>query len=152
MADIDWLLDRKIFTELSTLGDLILPNNQFECNTLEDTCRRRDLNGNNILDPNEKVWGETAIPAGRYEIKMQWSAHFQRDMPHLQNVPNFSCIMIHWGNSPKDTLGCILVGSKTNNPDFVAHSQDAYKDLEPKILSALKEGKLFLTVSGGYTA
>ena len=57
-----------------------------------------------------KVYSKTAIPVGRYRILMQWSPKNQRVMPFLQNVPQFTGIMIHAGNTEKDTAGCLLFG------------------------------------------
>ena len=110
-------LHREIFTDKSTIGDLFL-GPEFLCNTLEDSCRQ-DKNKDGILQQNEKVFGLTAIPAGTYEIKMEQSNHFQRKMPFLQKVPYFSGVMIHWGNKPEHTNGCILVGSKYAE-DFIS--------------------------------
>lgn len=145
-------LMRKIYTDNSTIGDLYF-NGEFMCNTIEDSCRRRDKNNDGKLQASEKVYGQTAIPSGHYEIKMEFSNHFQRKMPFLQNVPLFEGIMIHWGNSPKDVLGCIATGSAVKDtPDWVSSSQKAYNDLEPKIVKALSEGPLFITIVGGYSA
>ena len=58
----------------------------------------------------EKVAGKTAIPTGRYRVMMSYSKTYKRRMPFLQNVPHFTGIMIHTGNSVDDTRGCILVG------------------------------------------
>jgi len=80
---------------------------------LEDPVRELvDLNGDgDFNDPDEgKVYGQTAIPAGKYELKMMHSPTFKRIMPYLCDVPGFSSVMIHPGNSVADTKGCILVG------------------------------------------
>lgn len=153
MQDAELYLNRMIYTDESTIGDLFWKGGEFECNTLEDTCRRRDKNSNGRLDADEKVYGQTAIPAGRYEIKMEWSEHYKRKMPFLQNVPLYKGIMIHWGNWAKDTNGCILTGEKLpGQDDFVSASQKNYNELEPKILEALKNGPLFINIQGGLKA
>lgn len=145
-------LKRQIFTDNSTIGDLYWEGGEFETNTLEDTCRRRS-GPDGVLQLNEKIFGETAIPSGRYEIQMAWSEHFKRKMPFLLNVPFFTGIMFHWGNSPKDTFGCILVGhEKLTSPDWVESSMKSYNQFEPKIIAALEKGRLFISIDGGYAA
>lgn len=84
-----------------TIGKLKV-DGVFFCDTLED--RVRDLSQEN------KVPGETAIPAGCYEVVVNWSPQFQRRLPRLLDVPGFEGILIHRGNRAKDTAGCILVG------------------------------------------
>ena len=76
--------------------------NKYFCDTLEPHAIdwRRE----------EKVAGKTAIPTGRYRVVMSYSKTYKRRMPFLQNVPHFTGIMIHTGNSVDDTRGCILVG------------------------------------------
>ena len=76
-----------------------------QCDTLEP--RWRDLK------TQQKVKGQTAIPEGKYKIVMSPSAKFHRNMPYLKDVPQFEGIMIHPGNTVKDTMGCILVGVKS---------------------------------------
>ena len=71
------------------------------CDTLEPKWREKGT---------PKVWGKTAIPEGEYEIVFGQSARFHKLMPFLMDVPNFKGVMIHSGNFPKDTQGCILVG------------------------------------------
>lgn len=160
MADSNLNLRRIIFTDVSTIGDLVWEGGEFICNTLEDTCRRRDKNKDGRLQREEKVYGQTAIPSGRYEIKMELSGHFKRKMPFLYGYcvgrdPNnpkflFNDVMIHWGNWSKQTLGCILVGKKmSDTPDFISESQKNYNDLEPRILEALSAGRLFINIEGG---
>lgn len=101
-------LERKYFKSNYTIGNLYI-NNTFFCNTLED--KNRDLNKNGVFDNGEtKIYGETCIPFGTYEVVLTYSPKFKRELPRLKNVPSFEGILIHRGNTPKDTLGCILVG------------------------------------------
>lgn len=82
-----------------TLGKLSI-NGVFECFTLE-----RPISGAGIV----------AIPAtgeGAYPVTLGWSAHFQRVVPHINNVPDRTEIEIHWGNWVTNTTGCVLVGEE----------------------------------------
>ena len=81
-----------------TIGKLYIDGTYF-CDTMEDTVRT-----------GEKIAGKTAIPAGTYKVKMTWSPRFKRYLPEILNVPNFSGVRIHAGNSALDTEGCILLG------------------------------------------
>ena len=94
-------LNRIAKKTLYTIGRLFVDGKYF-CDTLEDRCRD--------LDKEEKVMNETAIPEGIYEVIVNVSAKFRRKLPLLLDVPHFSGIRIHRGNTDKDTSGCILVG------------------------------------------
>ena len=105
------VLKRKHFKSNYTIGHLYI-NDKYFCDTLED--KNRDINKNGKFDNGEyKVSNETCIPFGEYEIKMTYAPKFKRELPWLQNVPNFTGILIHSGNTHKHTSGCILVGENT---------------------------------------
>lgn len=72
------------------------------CDALEDRVRN--------LPDEVKVYGQTAIPAGIYKISLEYSPKFKRELPYLHDVPYFTGILIHAGNTDKDSAGCILVG------------------------------------------
>ena len=94
--------------ESYTIGSLSIDGKKF-CDTLED--RVRDLNKNGVFDGDEKkVCGETAIPYGTYDVVVDYSPKFKRELPRLQNVRHFEGILIHRGNTAEDSAGCILVG------------------------------------------
>ena len=108
-----------------TIGELSV-NNKYLCDTLEDRVR----------PTGEKVYGETAIPSGTYTVTLSYSNRFKKTMPEILNVPNFSGIRIHCGNSSKDTEGCLLVGKwdgKTEN--WISDSKNSYN----KLYSLLEE-------------
>lgn len=101
------LLTRKHFLPDCTIGTLeevtdVPTIRVYLCDTLEPTYRN--------LAREKKIEGKTSIPFGTYEIEMRMSAKYRMTMPYLKNVPFFKGIMIHSGNFPKDTHGCILVG------------------------------------------
>ena len=85
-----------------------------QCDTLEPQWRD--------LKKEKKVRGKTAIPEGKYKIVMSPSAKFGKNMPYLIDVPQFEGIMIHPGNTVKDTMGCILVGVKSGTGLLVSRA------------------------------
>lgn len=73
--------------------------------TLEDTDRRIEEVGTEA-----KIKGKTAIPRGRYEVVLTYSNRFHKVMPEVLDVPGFTAIRIHGGNTHEDTEGCPLLG------------------------------------------
>lgn len=121
---------RKWLSPKTTIGELYI-DGLFFCFTLEDFRR----------EPGEpKVPGETCIPEGDYELLIGWSDRFQRDMPRVQNVPGFKGILLHWGNFPKDTLGCVLVGL-SRGTDEIGESRKAFAALFEKLVAARDAGE-----------
>ena len=117
----------------------------FECYTLEDQYQA------------VKVMHETCIPEGTYDIKLRTVGGFHEKykkrygndhygMLHLQDVPNFTYILIHAGNTDEHTSGCLIVGESQQDLDiskdgFIGHSGVAYKKLYKKVSKELLLGK-----------
>ena len=139
------LLKRDIHSEKSTTGKMYV-DGVFECFTLEDL--DRGLKSSMPLDDIKKikVYGQTAIPTGRYEVTTSYSGLFNKEMPLLKGIPGYDQVRIHPGNSDKDTLGCILVG-EARTIDWVSNSRAAFARFYPKLKAALEAGqKVFITV------
>lgn len=115
----------------STVGTLTFGDLQLY--TLEDVVRA----------PGVKVYGETAIPAGMYELQITMSNRFKKLLPLVLNVPGFEGIRIHAGNTAKDTEGCLLLGLQ-RQPNFVGQSVAAMAMFMPKLEAALKLGKVYI--------
>lgn len=122
------LLERSWCGPKSTIGTLSVDGRN-ECFTLEDVVR-----------DGPKVYGETAIPVGTYNVIVTPSQRFKRDLPLVENVPGFQGIRIHSGNTAEDTDGCILVG-KAKGTDSVTDSRAAFNELFTKIKAALDAGE-----------
>ena len=101
-----------------------------------------------------KVYGKTAIPAGRYRVVVTFSPHFNRDLPLLVNVPGFEGIRIHAGNTNADTEGCLLVGLQRAGASIL-QSRPAVAALEELITAAAARGEgisIDIENPPGYTA
>jgi len=122
----------------------------FECYTLEDEVR------------DVKVMHETAIPLGEYEIKYRtvggwftrekarydkkFGAGWFKGMLELQDVPNFTYVLIHSGNTDESTSACLLLGNTQQDLDmgkdgFIGSSRLAYESFYPKMRDALDAGE-----------
>ncbi|HMV01658.1 MAG TPA: DUF5675 family protein [Chitinophagales bacterium] len=136
MNTLSLIRDPKQISSTATLGTLSL-NGKFLCDTLED--EYRDI----------KVHGETRIPAGTYKIELVNSPKFTPRYGHkmlaVTNVPNFQGILIHPGNTDKDTSGCILVGKRDKLTATLFDSRNTFESVY-KILSPLVEAGLFINI------
>ena len=136
------LLERKYLKEDYCIGRLCI-NGTFFCNTLED--KVRDINKNGTFDCGEfKISGHTAIPYGEYEVIVNYSPKFKRELPRLLNVPHFEGILIHRGNTNKESSGCILVGENTKKGMVLNSTKYEYELL--KILKEAQTKKEKITI------
>jgi len=133
-------LTRQQSSALATLGNLDVDGRPF-CHTLEDPVRDLGEHGEG------KIYGKTAIPAGRYPVDITWSVKFQKKMLLVEGVPFFTGIRIHSGNDADDTLGCILVGSVVVTPDRIRGGSVMLPQLFQMVQEALDKGeKVWLTI------
>ena len=102
--------------------------------TLEDTDRYLEAN------PNAKVDGDTAIPRGRYPVTITMSTRFGKLMPLVGDVPNFSGVRIHGGNTEADTSGCPLLGS-VRTATGIANCAGINERLMERLQAALDRGE-----------
>ena len=127
------------------LFDVTGGERKFLCYTLEDEYRE------------DKVAGETRIPAGTYRVTLRATGGFHgryvkkygdmhKGMLWVRDVPNFEYILIHTGNNDSHTAGCLLVGDSQqanfgSSDGMVGSSVNAYKRIYPPIAEALEQGQ-----------
>lgn len=166
----DWTLSKFSFTgEFEFNGKKYKYHNQQMGVGIEDEVRKED---------EKKVWGETAIPAGTYKLTLtdspKFSGSYYRDnegnivlvsdrdtatkaqwyskkheMILINDIPGFSRVLIHWGNTDDDSAGCYIVGSyvgKKGEQEAVLQSRKKYVEIYPIIWRAIKSGaEVFIT-------
>lgn len=110
-------LNLRLYRDVSeaefTLGELSTDDHRIGF-TCEDTDRHVEDHLDDIA--SVKIYGQTAIPRGRYRVINSESAHFHKRLPEVLRVPGFTGVRIHGGNTAADSLGCILLGfTRTND-------------------------------------
>lgn len=144
------LVDRKWKKEAYTIGRLYIDGVLF-CNTLEDKDRGLKQTDSLATIQSKKIYGETAIPTGTYNIRMDikspkysllsWYKNLCKGfMPRLENVPGWSGILIHPLNSPDQTLGCLGVGKNTQ-VGKLTDSKNTFAKLYKKMKTAYDKGE-----------
>lgn len=123
------LLERDQRGQLRTFGKLYV-DGVFACETLEDRDRMLETAG-----CKAKVPAQTAIPRGVYPVVVNMSPRFKKRLPLLVDVPCFTGVRIHSGNTEADTEGCILVGTARGS-DRVLNSRKAFSALMERIEAA----------------
>lgn len=126
------ILERRYAKDNATIGALFV-GGEYQCDTLEDAVR--EVPGEPVR--KWKIPGNTAIPSGKYFIEIVNSPRFGPDTLSLIDVPGFSAIRIHAGNSIADTDGCILVGKAAGGVILGGTSKPALKALKALIMAAI---------------
>lgn len=134
-------LNRIFLGSSATIGELLV-NDKYLCDTLEDRVRPE----------GEKVYGKTAIPEGTYEMVLSYSPRFKKILPEILNVPNFTGIRIHCGNSSADSSGCVLVGTwDGEKEDWVSDSKMAFNELMSSLQKAAdNKEKVAITINNSW--
>mgnify|MGYP005812027625 FL=1 len=107
------LLIRDTFTNKAVLGKLYL-NGEFYGHTLE-------------LPWKSNSKGISCIPKGVYEVKKRHTekSKYKYEHLHILDVVDRELILMHIGNYPKNSRGCILLGN-TRALNFVGESRKAF--------------------------
>ncbi len=104
-----------------TIGKMFV-NGTYVCDTLE-------LYDRTYFGEDFKL-GTSAVPVGIYRLSTtEWSPRFQKPMPRIMDFQESRNILIHVGNYPKDTEGCILVG-KNSVVGMVCNSRTTFEHLQ----------------------
>lgn len=125
--------------------DKVYVDNAYWCNALEDTDRGLTDKMSEAQIKAVKIYGQTAIPAGVYEVRLSlspkfssraWALRYGGLIPEIVGVKGFSGIRIHPGNKPEDTLGCILPGINSVKGQVTRSTEWYYKLMDQVFMPA----------------
>lgn len=132
----------------ATIGELVEDGVRL-CWTLEDEIRER------VGEPvaNWKIRGATAIPAGEYRVTLEHSPRFGPDTLTINNVPGFTGVRMHAGNTSDQTDGCPLLGLRVTETSIVGGtSAPAVALIKARVRAALQAGQHVLLSINNPTA
>jgi len=147
------IYQKRLFDTGEETISILYLDGKFACWILEDQFR------------TTKVYADTRIPAGKYrlELRKEGSHHIRyakkfpdmhRGMVHLLGVPKFKYILLHIGNTDKDTAGCLLCGDYPHPKDSerynIVNSTVAYKRIYPLIAEAIWDGDTYWEIDDPY--
>lgn len=135
---MELVVDRKWKKQSYTISNLYI-NGEWFCNCLEDADRGLDNSMSEDMIRTLKKPSITAIPRGTYDITLDVvspkysKVQFYKDVcngkvPRLLNVKGFEGILIHAGNTDKDSAGCLLVGVNKVKGQVI-NSRETFKEL-----------------------
>lgn len=133
-----------------TRGTLLADGGLF-CHMLEDEVRID--NPSTPQDEGAKIKGKSAIPAGRYEVKLTYSPKYQKIMPLVDAVPGFTGIRIHSGHDETHTEGCLLTaGGFDKDGDIIGgSSKPAFEKVMTLLNEATRAGRrVWLTITNDF--
>lgn len=130
--------------DLTTISPLLVDGAKF-CDVLEDDVR--EVPGEPVSE--WKVQNQTAIPSGRYKLTITFSPHFQKDMILVNDVPGFSGVRMHSGDTVADTDGCLIVGNRVSDTEVAGGLRDGIlAKLQALVQAAIDSGdEVWLTIS-----
>jgi len=121
--------------EANNIGDFFI-DGKFFCYSLEDQIRFE----------GKKVHGKTAIPDGKYKVILNRSNRFKRIMPLLIDVPNFSGVRIHGGNTAENSHGCPLIAFNTDKVKIWGSAEKVLTRQLEAFKLAYPNGEIWLTI------
>ena len=146
---MELLVKRRYKGSAYTIGSLYV-NGVYKCDTLEDP--DRGLTSEMSLEEikSKKIYGNTAIPTGKYSVSMSvvsprfkdrsWAKPYSGKIPRLLDVKGYEGVLIHVGNKATDTSGCILVGENKIKGQ-VLNSTACFMELMTQLLKAHLKGE-----------
>lgn len=147
------LVYRKYKKDSYTIGEIYIDGELF-CSSLEDKDRALTQGMSENTIKSIKVYGQTAIPTGSYEVSLDIVSPkfsqmpFYQDvckgkLPRLLDVPGFDGILFHVADGPRGAEllhGCIGVGENKIKGGLL-NGKETFRKLYKKMEEAKNKGE-----------
>lgn len=152
---VELVIERRYFKPTYTIG-YWYANGTRRWNALEDKDRGLTQDMPTYELYKKKTYGATAIPRGRYRVRLSYSPKFaSREwgkkygglVPEVLEVPAFVGIRIHPGTDCNSTSGCPLIGWNTIKGKLTSSVKSYYELMDEYLMPAHKRGEeIWLTI------
>lgn len=152
-------LHRNLYRSSSgyTIGELLLDECGYLCDTLEDEDRGLTQEMPLSMIQTLKVYGQTAIPKGTYRVRMDvvspklknraYAKKYGGCLPRLENVPGYEGVLIHPFNTAEESLGCIAPGVYAGGGRIKDSTKAFYDLMDFYLVPAHKRGEaIWITI------
>lgn len=140
-----------------TIGELLLDECGYLCDTLEDEDRGLTQEMPVSMIQTLKVYGQTAIPKGTYRVRMDvvspklknkaYAKKYGGCLPRLENVPGYEGVLIHPFNTAEESLGCIAPGVYAGGGRIKDSTKAFYDLMDFYLVPAHKRGEaIWITI------
>lgn len=149
------VLDRRWKKDTYTIGELFINGVKFS-ETCEDKDRGLKDSMSELEIKSKKIYGQTAIPIGTYELKMtysakfanrQWAKKYGGKVLQIMNVKGYQGVRVHPFNEASESLGCVAVGRNLQKGKVLQSTAYYIKLIDEYIMPAIKrKEKIMLTI------
>ena len=111
---------------------------KFMCFILEDGYNRIKVHGKTRITPGTRRITLRAEGGMHEDYLKKYGPEFHQGMLWIRDVYDYEYVYIHKGNTPKDTLGCLLTNYACDtNKNNMSQSEAAYLEIYPIIRDAI---------------
>jgi len=125
-------------TEKNHTKSTFIIDGKFYCFILEDGFNVKKIHGETRITPATRKITLRNEGGMHEDYLKRFGKNFHKGMLWIRDVNNYKYVYIHIGNTPQNTLGCLLTGFSANtNSSSISESTNAYKKIYPIIRDAI---------------
>ena len=142
-------INRRWKKDTYTIGELFINGKKFS-----ETCEDKDRGLKSSMSLTKikslKVYGQTAIPTGKYVLKMtyspkfanrNWARKYNGKVIEIMDVKGYQGVRIHPFNTAQDSLGCIAPGRNLEKGKVLQSTAYYEKFVDEYVMPAIRRNE-----------